>query len=238
MIAALAITAVAGACERVPVRTFDETSSHDLRFHHLTRDAGDGYATLAVPGSVQVSAPATNRGSNTRLVMFPGDQPVVDEHQACATWQTQDGTTAQQGLALRIRHDLPQDRWRAVTVTKNVMWGANWQFNVLTWDSRSWAPWQVRGSVDLSSVFWPRQQLVALPWRVCARVEGDTVRVKGWRASQPEPAWDDPVHSGSVRLPAEWVYPGKAGWYVGHLAPGQSTSYADLTLDRLEIRAE
>lgn len=236
MVATLAIAVATTACERVPVRTFDETSSHELRFHYLTRDQTDGYTTLAVPGSLQVNAPATNRGGNTRVVMFPNDQPVVDEHQSCATWQSQDGLNTQQGLALRIRNDLPEDRWRAVTVTKNVMWGANWQFNVLTWDSRSWAPWQVRGSVDLARVFWPGEQLAPLPWRVCARVEGDTVRVKGWLAGQPEPTWDDPVHSGSVRLPAEWVYPGKAGWYVGHLAPGHAATYSDLVLDRLEIR--
>jgi hypothetical protein len=131
--------------------------------------------------------------------------------------------------------DLPEGRWRAITVTKNVVWGANWQFNVLTWDSRE-PSWRVHGSVSLAPVFWPGQQLAALPWRVCARIEGDLVRVKGWRIGQPEPAWNDPTHTGAVRVPLAWVYPGKAGWYLGHLAPGHSATMVDLVLDRLEAR--
>jgi hypothetical protein len=94
----------------------------------------------------------------------------------------------------------------------------------------------MHGSVNLAPVFWPNQQLAPLPWRICARVEGDIVKVKGWIAGQAEPAWNDPVHTGSVRIPIEWVYPGKAGWYVGHLAPGHSTTMTDLVLDRLEVR--
>lgn len=223
------------ACEWVPVRTFDQTSSHAFSFRYLSRDGSDGFASLATPGSIRISAPASNVGTNTRTLVYPGNQPVTTDHQACATWRSQDGINTQQGLALRVRHDTPEGRWRSITVTKNVVWGANWQFNVLTWDTRQ-IGWQMHGSVNLAPVFWPNQQLAPLPWRICARVEGDIVKVKGWIAGQAEPAWNDPVHTGSVRIPIEWVYPGKAGWYVGHLAPGHSTTMTDLVLDRLEVR--
>lgn len=224
------------ACEWVPVPTFDQTTPPALSFHHLTRDGVDTFASAARPGRLDLWAPPDNQGTNTRMLVYPGSQPVTDNHQACATWESQDGYNAQQGLALRIRHDLPEGRWRALTVTKNVMWGANWQFNVLSWDSRQPGSWQMWGSVNLAGVFWPGQQLTPLPWRVCARVEGDLVKVKGWPAGAAEPGWDDAVHTGAVRVPAEWVYPGKAGWYVGHLGPGQRTTMTDLELARLELR--
>lgn len=232
---AVALSAGAAACEWVPVRTFDQHSPHSFSFHHLTRDGSDGYRTLATPGSLTITAPTTNTGTNTRLLVYPGAQPMSSDHQSCATWQSQVGLNTQQGLALRIRHDADEGRWRSITVTKAIVWGANWQFNVITWDSRD-ARFRMHGSVDLASVFWVDQQLAPLPWRVCARVEGDLVRVKGWRDGDPEPRWDDPVRSGAVRLPIQWVYPGKAGWYVGHLTPGHSTTMADLMLDRLEVR--
>src|SRR5690606_39255838 len=126
----------------------------------------DGYTSLATPGSLTVSALPTNVGTNSRMLVYPGNQPVTTDHQSCATWQSQDGLGTQQGLALRIRHDVAEGRWRSITVTKNVLWGANWQFNVLTWDSHR-AGWQVHGAVDLNRVFWPDRQLSPLPWRIC-----------------------------------------------------------------------
>lgn len=232
---AAALSVVAASCQWVPVRTFDQNSAHAFSFHYLSRDGADGFRSLATPGTFQATAPATNVGTNTRLLVYPGQQPISPNHQACATWQSQDGINNQQGLALRIRHDAAEGRWRSITVTKNVVWGANWQFNVLTWDSYK-PGWQMHGSVNLAPVFWSNQQLAPLPWRICARVEGDLVRVKGWRVGQPEPDWSNANHTGAVRLPIEWVYPGKAGWYVGHLAPGQSTTMVDLVLARLEVR--
>lgn len=231
----VALSLVVAACEWVPVRTFDESSQPTFAFHHLSRDGLDGYSTSAGKGKLSVRASSANTGSNTRTLVFPTNQPRSSDQQSCATWQSQTGINTQQGLALRIRHDAAEGRWRAITVTKNVMWGANWQFNVLTWDSHQ-TGWRMHGSVNLAPVFWPNQQLAPLPWHVCARVEGDLVRVKGWRLGQPEPTWDDPVHSGSVRLPAGWVYPSTAGWYIGHLEPGGATTMTDLVLDRLELR--
>ena len=225
----------ATACERVAVATFTPRSDPAFTFHYLTRDGTDGYSSSASPGRFDVQAGVANGGRNTRLLVYPPAQPMSDDAQSCATWKSQVGYHVQQGLALRIRHDVEGGRWRAVTVMKNVVWGANWQFNVLTWDSNEPQPWTMWGSVNLAPVFWPDQQLAALPWRVCARVEGDLVRIKGWDATKAEPGWDDPIHTGAVRIPIEWVYPGKAGWYVGHLGPAEAAEFTELTLDRLEI---
>jgi hypothetical protein len=234
-VAVAVVVLATAACEWVPTRTFDATSTPAFSLRYLTRNGTDGYSSGAAAGTVRLAAPSTNQGTNTRLAFYPPAQPMTVDHQTCATWSDQTDLGTQQGLALRVRNDLPEGRWRAVTVVKNVVWGANWNLNVLTWDTRDPAGWTTRGSVDLARVFWPGQQLVALPWRVCARVTGDLVTVKGWPAGAVEPAWDDPVHTGSVRLPAGWVYAGKGGWYLGHLAPGHRTTFTDLVLDRLAL---
>src|SRR5690606_437540 len=101
------------------------TSTPTFSFHYLTRDGTDGFASTATPGALDLRAPATNQGTNTRILVYPPAQPMTDDQQSCATWDAQDGVNAQQGLALRIRNDLPEGRWRAITVTKNVVWGAN-----------------------------------------------------------------------------------------------------------------
>jgi hypothetical protein len=232
---AVGLTLTAAGCRWVPTPTFDATSTPAFSLRYLTRDGTDGFGSAASPGRVRVTAPATNQGTNTRLVLHPPAQPMTVDQQACATWADQSDLRTQQGLALRVRHDLPEGRWRAVTVVKNVVWGANWNLNVLTWDTRDPGGWTTLGSVDLARVFWPGQVLAPLPWRVCARATGDVVTVKGWRVGEPEPAWDDPVHTGTVRLPAGWTFAGKGGWYVGHLAPGHHSTLTELTLDRLML---
>ncbi len=236
MVALLAL--LLSACEWAAQPTFTHQSTPAFSFRYLTRDGSDGYSTQAAPGHITLSAPATNTGTNTRLLWYPPAQPMSLDQQSCATWASQTNLGAQQGLALRVRHDLPEGRWRAVTVMKNVVWGANWNLNVLTWDTRDQTPWTVRGSVDLAAVFWPGQRLVPLPWRVCARVTGDRVTIKGWPASSPEPSWSDPRHTGSVQLPAEWAYAGKGGWYVGHLPAGASTTFTELDLASLILDSD
>lgn len=228
---------LAAACQRVPVRVFDDTHPAAFNVHYLTRNGGDTVSSVAGPGRFTLSAPATNTGSNTRVLIYPPAQPMAADQQVCATWSDQVGIHTQQGLALRVRHDITNGgRWRAVTVMKNIMWGANWQFNVLTWDTQGRYGYRVHGSVGLPQVFWPNQVLAPLPWRVCAKAEGDIVTVKAWRLNETEPAWGDSSHGGTVRLPAGWAFDGKAGWYAGHLSPGGSAAFTDLAVDRLEIR--
>jgi len=232
---AIVLAVVVTACEWTSVLTFDGSSQPEFNLRYLTRDSVDGFSSAASSNTVVVSAPSTNQGTNTRLLYYPPAQPMSVDQQSCATWSDQSDLRIQQGLALRVRND--QGRWRAVTVVKNVVWGANWNMNVLTWDSADPAGWSTRGSVDLARVFWPGQNLLALPWRVCARITGDMVTVKGWPATSTEPAWDDATHTGSVHLPEGWTYPGKGGWYVGHIPPGHRTTFTDLILHRLTLTA-
>ncbi len=210
---------------------YDERDRPDLALRYVSRDGNDTYALKLRPGSVRVSAPATNRGtsegSDTRAVLWPPATPATRNHQTCATWSDADGNWDQQGLALRVRLD--DDRLRTIVVAKNIYYGAAWQLNVYTWDSARDPYFVVHGSVWLGGAFGEGGAPRPLPWMVCARVDGRTVRVKGWAGEEAEPAWNDPVHSGSVLVPMTWVYPGKAGWYAGHIEPGDS-----LAMDNLE----
>ena len=107
-------------------------------------------------------------------------------------------------------------------MTENVAYLQTWVINVHGWDT---ATNQV-GTMLGQSVLWSLS-LVPLPWRVCARVQGDRVDVKAWALSGPEPAWSNPLHTLSVPLPPEFAGPGQAGWYAGHLTSGDEVRFRD-----------
>ena len=148
----------------------------------------------------------------------------------CATWRYQSQPYVQQGLAVRVVGG-PGNRQRAVTLTKNTFAGYFWVFNVLTWDTRRPGdPWRKVAQFNLSDVVVEDGQWVPLPWRVCLRVHARTVTFKVWLPDEEaEPAWEDPTHTRQASLPGRFVYPGRPGWYVGHLPVGESIEYADLT---------
>jgi hypothetical protein len=194
-----------------------------LALHYLTRDGSDRFVLGEGPASARLDAPSTNTGSNTRAIFWaPGTANSTDQ-QSCATWSDSRGLNVQQGIALRVRHDT-NGRWRSVTVMKNILYGAYWQFNVLTWDTARRSYGQVHGGVSLPGPFRTGETTSApLPWKVCAKVTGSLVTLKAWRGNEAEPTWDDPSHSGRVRLPPGWTYPGKPGWYTGHI-PARGTA--------------
>ena len=224
---ALALALLAGACVATPHATYD--GSTDLRPQTLvlTPDGFDTYTFISGPGFAQFRARPDNRAGNLRQVFWPSDGPDVVDQQSCATWTATDPGDTQQGAALRI--SAADGRVRAVTVTKNVLYFTQWQFNVHIWDtSQQPQPFTLVGQIDLRDELWPQQQLAALPWHLCARVIGAVVDLKVWLDGEAEPAWGDPFHGGSVVLPDGWVYPGQAGWYVGHLIAGQAAGFGDL----------
>lgn len=221
-------------------RQYRPSSDTGLLQHHLTQDGSDRYQLRAEQGAVRVTAPPTNlstpEGSATRSVIWPPATAISTDQQTCATWGEAPGPWAQQGLALRIRRD--GTRFRTIVVAKNTVFGAEWQFNVYTWDSARSPYLAVHGSVGLRAPFEALGVPRPLPWHVCAKVQGRIVRVKGWREAEPEPGWHDPSHAGAVTLPPEWVYPGKAGWYAGHVDPGRTLAMDDLETSALALVPE
>jgi hypothetical protein len=133
----------------------------------------------------------------------------------------------QQGAVLRARR-LPTGDRRGILVTKNVWLNAHWVFNVHVWDTHWPEVFRPIASFDLGAVFRPNGVEAPLPWSLCARVVGNVVSFIAWPTNGPRPAWNDPLHGGSVTLPPGWGEPGRAGWYVGHLRPGEWVGLTDL----------
>lgn len=221
---------VATACQRVEVVLYDRTHTPYLAHHYVSRDGSDQYVLKTGPGALRVTAPKTNvatpEGSATRTVIWPPGTKAVTDQQSCARWNDSQGQWVQQGIALRVRRD--GNRFRTIVVAKNIVYGAEWQLNVYTWDTARRPYFTTHGAVGLRAPFESGNRPRPLPWNVCARVEGRQVRVKGWRTDEAEPGWSNPTHTGSVTLPASWVFAGKAGWYTGHIPPGGTIGMGSL----------
>lgn len=189
----------------------------------LTSDVADSYALAASGADVTASAPQSNVGANSRVAFAPaGGRPMLDE-QSCATWSSETTARDQQGATLRLSS--VDGVTRAISVTKNVWAGAPWIFNVHLWDTSAAEVGTQIAAFDLSSAFRQDPLVVPLPWTLCARVVAGTVSFVVWPASGPPARWDDPDHGGSVTLPSGWDHPGLAGWYIGHLEPGDRASF-------------
>jgi hypothetical protein len=219
--------ALVASCAAAAITPLDAS----LRAGILTPEGSDTYGLTVANGVLTAAAPATNRGANTRVAFWQGADPASTDQQTCSTWVDAHSDFQQQGAALRVRS--VAGRTTAITVTNNIYFGARWAFNVHVMDSGAARPFHQIGAFDLSTVFRPGgPTTVAVPpyaWRMCARVVGDTVSFIVWPLGHPEPAWDDPRYGGSVVLPAGWHRSGNPGWYVGHLEPGTSVGFTDMS---------
>jgi hypothetical protein len=226
---------LAAACEPVanaaPAFAALDTSL-DAAF--LTPEGHDTYSLTVLADdtgaeTVTARAASTNTGTNTRVAFWRRAEPSRRDQQSCLTWSRPDGGLSQPGIALRVATG--GGRSRAITVTQNILFGGAWGFNIHVMDSAGSPATRRIAGFDLGATFNPGGHLVPYPWRMCARAVAGTVSFKVWPVGQPEPAWNDPAHGGSVRLPPEWVRAvGRPGWYVGHLAPGESIRFHDLAV--------
>lgn len=201
----------------------------------LTPDWYDSYGLSVSAAGTVAFAPTTNTGRNTRVAFRRIADPPARDQQSCATWTSQSDAVNQQGAALRVI-SLPGMR-RAITITKNIYYGVNWIFNVHLWDTRASPGFTQIAAFDLRSVFGANGQVRSLPWSLCARVIGDVVSFVAWLGSGARPAWNDVTHGGSVRLPPGWSYVGSAGWYIGHLRPGDTATFTNPTVSPVAGRS-
>jgi hypothetical protein len=201
--------ALSGASGRVHV------SDGTADFATALLTGGREYGIVSTASSASVRA--TTGDGNVREIFWPRSAAAAADAESCATWSRESSRQVQQGAALRIR--AVSGGHRAITVTKNVFFGANWIFNFHGFDSSRRTPYTLFGQVNLSHAFAVGNAPRPLPWHLCARTRGSTVEFKVWRAGRPEPAYGTPGAGGSARLPSGWSTPGRAGWYVGHL-PG------------------
>jgi hypothetical protein len=196
---------------------------------------GDAAATDAgagVTAELVVSAPATNQGVNLRSVGWFDEAPSRSTPSRAPRGPSSAGRSPRPGGPPR---PVGPGGAQAITVTNNIMWGARNGWNVHLW---SGARGDLIGQIVLTHSFGPTvYQTPPLPWRLCARVVGPTLQFKAWSlAIDPtEPEWTDPGYGAGFVLPPEWVYPGRAGWYVGHLVSGDQAGYRSLQAHGLQV---
>jgi hypothetical protein len=186
-------------------------------FYRYAEDGTDG---------MTVTAASSNTQANNHELFWKTAGPTASNEEQCATWtsQTDPNDITQQGIALRIKLNadgVPT----TVTVTKNIWLGGYWIFNFHEWVG---AKGTLLGSVNLNKTFQVpnTNQAHPLPWRICARTDGATLEFKAWRYGvEREPAYGDPDHWGKTTLHPAFVYAGKAGEYVAHLAASRSARY-------------
>ncbi len=189
--------------------------------------AADTYDYERSGGTLTVSAPATNQGGNRREVYWPLDAPPKTNERSCQTWDDSTQSLDQQGIALRIAPTADGLGTRAITVTKNVVYGFIWVLNVHVWDTTisATSPEVELAHFDLHALLGsPYANVTPPPWHVCAQVDGAVLQLMAWTGSNPQPSWADATAVESVTLPDAWVYPGAAGWYLGHLHAGAPTA--------------
>jgi hypothetical protein len=192
----------------------------------VTRDDSDFYGMVLDGRTATVTAPETNVGGNTRLYFWPGNAPASVNQVSCVTLEDPQEDFRQPGVILRAT--VEGDRIRALMVSKNIWEHVHWTFNVHLVDSAEEALLSRVMSVDLAEGLVIGERMAEPPWRLCALAVGHVLAVKVWPLSEPEPAWTDPRFAGSTLLPDDWVTSGHAGWYVGHLRPGQTATVSDL----------
>lgn len=225
----VAFALVLAACNKTAIQTYFPTSTGPGANTVLTPDQTDSYTFSPSTGALSATALDTNTGGNLRAAFWPSDGPNVAEQQTCATWSSASSNYIQQGAALRIAQS--GGVTRAVTVTKNIFFGAVWIFNFHVFDTSKSPAFSQFGSVNLQPEFDPSgdpTRPAALPWHLCARILNGSVDMKAWLEGEAEPLWGDTVHGGSAALPSAAPASGQAGWYIGHLQPSQNAQFTAL----------
>lgn len=189
-----------------------------------------GYTyTTPSPGTVVVTAPPSSGGNNreffwARQVSNEADSTV------CATFASGEGID-QQGVVVRLNVG-KGGGVSGITVTRNI-WGDVFDvFNFHLWNTAEdpASPFTQFGSTLVSGL--PvRPELY--PLNICARTvsKSHLVEFVVWAMGQERPGWGSTDRGGEAEIPAGAPATGRGGWFAGHLVPGTSMRYANLTVD-------
>ncbi|MGB3409572.1 MAG: hypothetical protein WBA45_00135 [Microthrixaceae bacterium] len=203
----LVVTGVLGAC--VPAPEAFQLDGQSLAGATLTHEHGDTFTATSGSGSWRISSGTGNNGVNTRMVFWSTESAATVNGGSCIRFDPNSVWPTQEGVALRIATSGGQTR--AVTVTKNVFGYATNIYNVHSW----------RGSelTLLASVDASRSLAGMGAVNLCGRIDGNTVRFKIWRSSNPEPSWEDRSKVNTVKAHSLEARSGHFGIYAGHLPP-------------------
>lgn len=202
----------------------------------ITSPTGQAYVFSGDARTTTITAPETITDQQIRSVFWDPRTPSRRDHGVCMTWDdpatSVDDPHPQPGLAFRIAPSGADGRGvRLITITQNVFAGAIWNAWVNTWDTSVSAEPDPVAQFDLYPVVHVDTRSMRTPWHVCGRVRGEVVAFKVW-VDGPEPAWSNPRHVFTTRLPPGWDTPGHAGGYISHLRAGGKATFSDIEVDR------
>lgn len=222
----------------------------EVRRYVMSRSSDLSYLYAGNMDALTVLNAAPFPAGNIREFFWDTDTPYTADQQTCMTWQTtadsSDTTNVdtQPGMALRIAPGPDGKGLRAISIDQNVWAAATWVIWVLLWesdgtDTRDGTDHTFTGHVsfDASAVVGKRRRqdgvlqssMAPPPWHVCARTLGDDLTFKIWTGTNPEPAWDDPIHTFTTTLPADWNQSGYSGGYIGHLGENSTATFTDFS---------
>ena len=148
----------------------------------------------------------------------------------CATFVNGAGFH-QQGIVLRL-DPMAHDRVSGITATRNVWLSAFDVFNFHVWNTRTDPenPFTPFGSTVVRTL--PIAPAVH-PLHPCARTvtTSETVQFVVWSTGQRRPPWGSTIQGGQAAIPMGAPTGGQGGWFAGHLRPGTSMTFSDLTVD-------
>jgi hypothetical protein len=199
----------------------------------ITPDHGDAYTIVDQGSGFTAKAPKSNASANLRLAVVKDSAPMSVDQSACINWSGPNSNITQPGLVLRNHTD--NGRTQAIMVTNNIIFAFRPGFNVHLADSTAPTRLKQIGSGSLTEAVGGFYDPKPFPWRICARAQGTTVDVKAWSVPSfpTEPAWGDPKFGYSVQVPSDWVFAGRPGAYIGHIAPGGSAKLTSLTTSQI-----
>ena len=185
---------------------------------------GTAYTYSQANGTVVVTAAGTTGGNNREF--FWNSNGITEENtEACATFSgNEDAIYDQPGIAVRIANNGNE----AVTVTENVWGGIRNVFNFHTWNMATPGVYTLFAQVTISAL---PMAPATWPLHMCTRITGTKIEIVVWTERMTQPAWGDPTWGGQATLPPSVPEAGQTGFYAGHVEPGTSMTFSDLTLD-------
>ncbi len=229
-IGAVLVSASAGCASSAPrIESASAQSGASTCISRVTPDCAEYTYASPRPGTVIVTAPRSSAGNNREFFWSPTG-PSRPDVTVCATFATGQGFD-QQGVVLRLRL-LAHGRVSGITVTRNVWASAFDVFNYHVWNTLAdpQNPFTQFGSTVIRAL--PVAPEV-YPLHLCARTvtASDVVQFVVWTAGQPKPPWGSASQGGQATIPTDAPASGRGGWFAGHLKPGTSMTYDDLTVD-------
>jgi hypothetical protein len=219
------------ACNSGPAANGDRHTSPSVSgcTARVTPDCSGYTYTSPSPGAVVVTAPRSSGANNREFFWGESDRDAVDLT-VCATFADGEGID-QQGIGLRLNVTATGST-TGITVTRNIWMDQFDVFNFHVWNTGAYtsSPFTLFSS-NLISGLPSRSALY--PLRMCARTVAatDEVEFVVWTRGQTQPPWGSTTEGGEARIPAGAPSSGRGGWFAGHLTPGTSMTYRDLTVD-------